>query len=118
MAGLRLTMSDGTQSPMLGNLDLKDNKENSSTVEIPADTKIAKVSISSMFRSIRKVKLLDSAGDLINLFGSADETYLNEYGDLSSWHEATIPENEILIGFKVVKNGGLGGLALVTAEDF
>ena len=41
------------------------------------------------------IELLDSAGDVIESEGG-----LSKYGD-ERWKEATIPENETLIGLKV-----------------
>jgi len=61
-------MSDGTQSPVLGDQNIlgsiKSPLVTVTTHEIPAGRKIAKVR-TNIFRLLMEIELLDSAGDVI-----------------------------------------------------
>jgi len=90
-------MSDGTQSPVLGDqevLDLIKSKPQgyyTTTHEIPANTKIAKIG-TTFCKALIKIELTDSDGYLTVSEGI-------ERSGGSNWQEALIPENETLIGF-------------------
>ena len=84
-----------------------------STIELGADTKIAKVR-TALYNEymLTQIQLIDSAGNMI-----ASEGNVHRESKLR-WQEATIPENETLVGFKVLNVGHpLNGLALVTTKN-
>jgi len=105
-------MNDGTES-MLCKKDCEPNK----SFIIPSDIKITKLR-SCLYEIpndpglfyVTQFELFDSNGGLILKCGKAAHT--------TEYFETTVPEDETVVGFKVVtlEGGGIRGLGLVTAK--
>jgi len=115
-------MSDGTQSPLVGDQNIlaynDKNPDNFivTTSEIPTSTKIAEVRVGLFGSTLVSFELLDGEGDLIG----GERAFANELLPILEF-KVTIPANETLIGFKVLSTGlrikYMNNLALVTVEN-
>jgi len=119
LENLKLTMTDGATSSLLGNKQFKPD----TTFVIPQDIKITKLrtsfyKLADFFPDLfflTQIELTDSDGVLIWKFGSEGKNNKD-----FKYFETTVPEDETVVGFQVAsftENSGIYGLGLVTARN-
>lgn len=125
LMSLKLTYTDGTQSPLLGSKQ-KTKITPKRSFEVPSGSRVSK--LRACFRKTKEYR-----GDFIFFLGSfqllEDEGCVIQRIDCAGqqpdhnfnhWEEIKIPDNQTLIGFRIVTHRsfhGIYGLGVVTAEN-